>query len=140
MREVFAKLFKRKKPEYDKFQEEHESAQSIQYDLYSPELVEWIAVTNDPILLSCAYYLINSWEWPYYLPKPKPEFGVNLYGFIKFRDYKSYVFCTEIMRLLKDKTEALSPGVSKLIRMTRYYRKYSRKNENPIEDWTLQTR
>lgn len=119
--------FKRKKSTCDIFREESEKVQYSFYDLYSPELLEWIGATNDPVLLSCAHHLINSWDWPVYLPKPKVEYDIQRHGWNEPKDYKSIAFTSHLMEQLKSKSEMLSPGLFQDLWMTKYYRKYSTK-------------
>lgn len=97
------------------------------FDLYTPELLEWIGATNDPILLACAHHLINTFDWPDYLPKPKPEFDIKGHGHMTTFDYKSNLFTKDLMKQLKEKSEMLSPGLCQALWMTRYYKKYSTK-------------
>lgn len=130
--------FKRKKSDTDIFREKMEEHQYMAYDLYSPELLEWIGATNDPVLLASAYHLINCWDWPDYLPKPKDEYDIKKHGWLEPRDYKSIVFTQKLMEQLKTKSEMLSPGLFQSLWMSRYYQKYSTKKvevptSSPIE-------
>lgn len=127
---------RRKKSTSEIFREETEKFKYSFYELYSPELLEWIGATNDPLLLSCAYHLINSFDWPDYLPKPNPEYDIKNHGWSNSRDYKSIVFSENLMRQLKTKSEMLSPGLFQDLWMTNYYLKYSTKviNTSPISD------
>jgi hypothetical protein len=98
------------------------------YELYTPELLEWIANTNDPILLACASHLINCWDWPNYLPKPRPEYDIVGHGWNN-GDYKSVLFTQKLMEQLDKKAEMISPELSQTLWVTGYYRKFSTKAE-----------
>lgn len=100
------------------------------FDLYTPELLEWIGATNDPILLSCAYHLLNSFDWPDYLPKPKPEYDIISHGWYPKIDEKSTRFTSDLMNLLEKKSEMLSPGLFHTLWKTGYYKKYSTKKNH----------
>lgn len=98
---------------------------------WTPELIEWIARENDPIVLSCTSHLINCGGWPDYLPS-KPE-GYPLRDKSAERDLQLNFSC-ELLNMLSDKSDMLSPGLSKKIWLTEYYKTYYEKTTGSIPD------
>lgn len=98
---------------------------------WTPELIEWIARENDPIVLSCTSHFINCGGWPDYLPS-KPEDYLPRDKSAE-RDLQLY-FCYELLNMLSDKSDMLSPGLSKKIWLTEYYKTYYEKTTGSIPD------
>ncbi len=118
--------FKSEKSEAEIFKAEEERYRYSFHELYSPELLEWIGATNDPVLLACASHLINTWDWPDYLPKPNDKYDIKSHGWRSDpKDYKSIFFTQDLMKQLDRKAEMLSPGLSQNLWLTQHYRKYS---------------
>lgn len=90
------------------------------YKYWTPELIEWVSITNDVLLLAVTSCLVNSYKWPDWLPS-KP------YNYNDRDDDVRLYFCVDLYKILKDKCEIICPGIYLKIRMTHYYNNY-----NPI--------
>ena len=85
--------------------------------LWTPELIEWIGSTNDPVKLAVTSCIVNSREWPKWLPG---KVGYYKKGGCK----KELHYRVELYRILKDKSEKISPGLYQKIWLSKYYRTY----------------
>lgn len=91
--------------------------------LWKPTLIEWIAKTNDPILLSVTACLINEREWPDWLPSNPDKYKECYFSAIV--EYE----CS-VIDALESKSEMLCPNLYHYIHMTRYYEKYRTNKQN----------
>lgn len=103
------------------------------YELFTPELLQWISSCTDAEKLASAYCLINTYDWPNYLPKPKEEYDLYSGGWNQTPDgkhnYKSIGFTTALMDMLEKKAEMLSPGLKQAVWMSKSYKQYSTRSE-----------
>lgn len=84
---------------------------------WTPELIEWIGRENDPVKLAVASCLVNSHQYPDWLPG-KP---IN-YGKISEGDELYYIVA--VYDILKRKSERIAPELHSYIWLTEYYNKY----------------
>lgn len=84
---------------------------------WTPELIEWIGKTTDPVLLSVTSCLVNSHRWPDWLPGKPERYEERMSG-------APLHFVVAVHKLLEDKCEALSPGPYTYIWLTQYYKIY----------------
>ena len=85
---------------------------------WTPELIEWIGNINCPIRLSVTSHLLNIRVWPEWLPSKPKEYHE--------RDNDTILtFTVELLSMLRNKAESLSPGLHQKIWTTKYYRNYA---------------
>lgn len=108
-------IFRRKKEiieDYD-FSEIKRKNDSLEF--WTPELIEWIGQTNDAVKLAVASCLVNTHEWPAWLPGRPPNYD-------KKSESVELFYIVEVYRILKEKSESISPGLYDYIWLTNYYR------------------
>lgn len=104
----------------DNYQFERDKYDSYKY--WTPELIEWLAKETDQLKLACGSCLINTNEWPDWVPgrpegykTPEANTGALLF------------FIVDVHRKLEAKAESIQPGVVQPIWMTGYYSTYEPK-------------
>lgn len=109
------------KPDYESIQRSR-MFDALKY--WTPELIDWIAKTEDPMKLAVASCLVNCHEWPAWLPS-KPEWHDDMH---KQREDETYnaklYFCVEVHQMLQDKSQSISPGLHNKIWLTNNFRNY----------------
>jgi hypothetical protein len=84
---------------------------------WTPDLIEWIGKENDPVKLAVASCLVNSHDWPEWLPG-RPE------NYNKKAESPELYYIVELYKMLKSKSENIAPKLYNYIWLTNYYRSY----------------
>lgn len=129
IKEIILKIKKRfTKNKSLKYEPDYEALQrrkmfdALKY--WTPELIEWIGKTNDPVKLAVASCLINCHKWPEWVPS-KPEWHENLHSNNLHDEYQSRLFfCVEVCEIFEKKSQTISPRLYNKIWLTQYYENY----------------
>ncbi len=84
--------------------------------LWSMELMEWISKQTDPIVLASAACLVNSWEWPEWLPGAVGKYDPQT------EPHKN-IYTVDVYRMLKQKADSIMPGISQKVWASGEFRK-----------------
>ena len=112
----------KEEPDYDWSEHERKFA-ALKY--WTPELIAWISKTNDPMLLSVTSSVLNCHEWPKWLPSKIDKYETMHTEKQEDTHSEQLFFCVELIDMLREKSNRISPGLHQKVWLTHAYRNYS---------------
>lgn len=125
----FFKFTKKEKSHEEKMREWHDSDlykshESIKL-YWTPELIEWVGNENNPTILAVASCLINTWEYPSFMPSNPGDYSTAH----KDNPILSY-FISDLREMLETKSKSICPTLHHKIWISNYYMRFSSNNKN----------
>ena len=127
MKNLF-KLFRKLKSEEELDRDWHKTACYKEHkaikDYWTPELIEWVGNETSPVKLSVAACLLNTGKHPKFMPFNIANFSLRCNGDPIFTH-----FICDLIRMLSNKSNLISPGLYDKIWISKYYESFWEKNK-----------
>lgn len=123
MKNLF-KFTKNKKSQEERMRDWHnsdlyKSHKSIKL-YWTPELIEWVGNENNPTTLAVASCLLNTWEYPSFMPSNPGDYS-NAHNDNPILSY----FISDLREMLEAKSKSICPSLFQKIWISQYYKRFS---------------